>query len=148
MNTNRGSPWSKLARFSLALVVLIFFQNTYTQAQTQEAPKETPEVQQLKERLQKLEQTVQDLKGQINAIEETKKKTLTPAIVEATYSESATPATPATPEKSQDNNGKGESTFQVYGFAMLDMGYQVKCSSRSNITLRRTSVSEEIGETT
>jgi len=126
MNTNRGSPWSKLARFSLALVVLIFFQNTYTQAQTQEAPKETPEVQQLKERLQKLEQTVQDLKGQINAIEETKKKTLTPAIVEATYSESATPATPATPEKSQDNNGKGESTFQVYGFAMLDMGSQVK----------------------
>jgi len=103
MNINRGSPWRKLAGFSLALIVLFLFQNSYTQAQTQEPPKETPEVQQLKERLQKLEQTVLDLKGQINAIEETKKKSPTPAIVEATYSEPAPPAAPATPAKAQDS---------------------------------------------
>ena len=103
MDTNRRSPWRKLAGFIFALVVLVLFQHSYTQAQTQEASKETPEVQQLKERLQKLEQTVLDLKGQINAIEETKKKSPTPAIVEATYSEPATPAAPATPAKAQDS---------------------------------------------
>ena len=103
MNTNCRSRWKKLAGFTFALVVLVLFQHNYAQAQTQEAPKETPEVQQLKERLQKLEQTVLDLKGQIDAIEETKKKSPTPAIVEATYSEPAPPAAPATPAKAQDS---------------------------------------------
>jgi uncharacterized protein YlxW (UPF0749 family) len=110
MNANRGSPWRKLAGFLFALVVLVLFQNTYTQAQTHEPPKETPEVQQLKERQQKLAQTVLDLKGQINAIEETKKKNPTPAIVEATYSEPATPAAPTTRARSQDSKGESTST--------------------------------------
>src|SRR5262249_51782581 len=94
-------------------------------APTQEPAKPTSEVEQLKQRLQQLEQIVSDLKGQITAIEDTKAKTPAPAaIVDATYTTPATtPAEPPTPKK---QDGKGESTFTIYGFAMLDAGYQFK----------------------
>jgi len=112
MNKNRGSTRRKLAGCTFALAVVVLFHNTHVQAQPQESPKQTPEVQQLRQRQQKLEQLVLNRKGQMDAIEETNKKSQTPAIVEETCSESSTPAVPATPEKSQDNNGKGESTFR------------------------------------
>ena len=71
-------------------------------------------------------QVVSDLKGQINAIEETKAKTAAPAaIVDATYSEPPAQPPAAEPEK-KPQDGKGESTFSIYGFAMLDAGYQLK----------------------
>ena len=101
-------------------VLLLFGIGGNTFAQTEEVKKQTPEVDQLKERLQQLEDTVRELKGQINALEEAK----APKVVEATYSTPPTqPAEPA-PPKPQDS--KGESTFEVYGFAMLDAGYQFK----------------------
>jgi DcaP outer membrane protein len=126
MKNNRLS-WSAYAGFTLGLAVLLFFPSSATFSQTQEPTPQTPEVEQLKKRLQQLEQTVGELKGQIEAIEANKKSS-TPAIVEATYNEPVTPAETAStePAKPQNNNGKGESTFQVYGFAMLDAGYQFK----------------------
>jgi hypothetical protein len=121
--------WGTPSVFAFVLVLLLF--PSAVSAQTPEpAPPPPTEVEQLKKRLQQLEQTVVELKGQIDAIE-TKKKTSTPAMVQATYSEAApaspeatAPADPA-PAKPQDD-GKGESTFQIYGFAMLDAGYQFK----------------------
>jgi septal ring factor EnvC (AmiA/AmiB activator) len=123
---NRPLSWRTPAAFALVLSALFLFSNSSAFSQTQEPTPQTPEVEQLKKRLQALEQTVVELKGQIDAIE-TKKKSSTPAIIEATYSEPATPADTAStaPAKPQDNN-KGESTFQIYGFAMLDAGYQFK----------------------
>jgi len=90
--------------------------------QTSEETKrpQTSEVEQLKLRLQQLEETVRELKGQITAIEETKTNP-TPQVVEALYTD---PAPPNPAPKPQDP--KGESTFEVYGFAMLDAGYQFK----------------------
>lgn len=106
----------------------LLFASSSALAQTQEPAKPPSEVDQLKQRLQQLEQTVTELKGQIDA-SETKKKDPAPAIVEAKYSETTTPppaeTTPAEPAKPQDNS-KGESTFTIYGFAMLDAGYQLK----------------------
>ena len=114
-----------IAGFSLGLATVRLFQTRYALAQTQEPPKQSPEVDQLKQRLQQLEQTVLELKGQINAIEDAKKQSPTPAIIEATYSESAASAPAAAPAKPQ-GSGQGESTFEIYGFAMLDGGYQFK----------------------
>ena len=125
MKTNRRSHWRKLPALTLALIALVLFQSKTAPAQTQEPAKQASEVEQLKQRLQQLEQTVSDLKGQITAIEEAKKKSPAPAIVEATYSQPA-PAEPAPPAKPQDQDAKGESTFEIYGFAMLDAGYQFK----------------------
>jgi len=120
----------KLTRLSSKAIVvaaaLLLFASSSVLAQTQEPAKPASEVDQLKQRLQQLEQTVTELKGQIDAIET--KKDSPPAIVEAKYSEAAAPppaeTTPAEPAKPQD--GKGESTFTIYGFAMLDAGYQLK----------------------
>jgi hypothetical protein len=90
-------------------------------AQTQESQKQTPEVQQLKERLRLLEQTVEQMKAQIESMEDS------PKTAAARDEKVATPATtPTTEAKPQDTDKKGESTFQVYGFAMLDAGYQFK----------------------
>src|SRR5512145_1920233 len=125
MRMNSPLNWRTPAGFALVLAALLFSLSTSAFSQTQEPATQTPEVEQLKKRLQQLEQTVVELKGQIDAIE-AKKKSPTPAVVEATYSEPATPAEASStePAKPQNNNGKGESTFQIYGFAMLDAGYQ------------------------
>src|SRR5688572_9519472 len=133
MNMTNPLTWKTYAGLTLALATLLLFPSATAYAQTQETTKPasqettkpSSEVDQLKQRLQQLEQIVVELKGQIDAIET--KKSSTPAIVEATYSQPATPEeTPATePAKPQDNT-KGESTFTVYGFAMLDAGYQFK----------------------
>src|SRR6185369_4392154 len=121
----------KLTRLSSKAIVvaaaLLLFASSSVLAQTQEPAKPSSEVDQLKQRLQQLEQTVLELKGQIDAIE-TKKKDPAPAIVEATYSDP--PAAPADTAKAEAakpaQDAKGESTFQIYGFAMLDAGYQFK----------------------
>src|SRR5204863_547796 len=98
-------------------------------AQTPESPTPSSEVHQLKQRLQQLEQTVVELKTQLESIEGARKKadvaigekTAEPANV-ATEPLATLPATPA----QSDDQPKGESTFSVYGFAMLDTGYQFK----------------------
>ena len=72
MTTKRRSGWKKFAGFKFALGALIIFQSSFILAQTPEAAKPTDatkptsEVEQLKQRLQQLEQTVVELKGQIN----------------------------------------------------------------------------------
>ena len=91
----------KARGFIFVVAALLLFTSNSALAQTQETAKPASEVDQLKQRLQQLEQTVTELKGQIDAIE-TKKTT--PAIVEAKYSETTTrPAetTPAEPAKPQ-----------------------------------------------
>ncbi|HKO45286.1 MAG TPA: DcaP family trimeric outer membrane transporter [Pyrinomonadaceae bacterium] len=110
----------------LALTLLFLFGiSGNTVAQTEETKKQqTPEVEQLKQRLQQLEETVQQLKGQIGALEEQK----TVKVVEATYSEPADSAAAAAPPVKPQDDPQGERTFEVYGFAMLDAGYQFRQS--------------------
>ncbi len=123
MTKSGRSGWMKFAGFTLA-AVLMPLQSRSIVAQSQDAAKQTPtEVEQLKQRLQQLEQVVLELKGQINAIEEAK-ASASPAVVEAKYTDEA--ATPPAVTPKQDSDKKGESTFQIYGFAMLDSGYQFK----------------------
>ena len=117
----------RITAFTLGLLALLAITNRSTLGQSQTTTTTKPEVDQLKERLLLLEQTVRDLKGQINAMEESQKKPLPAATVEPVSgaAEGVAIAAPAkSPDKPQD--GKGESTFTVYGFAMLDAGYQFK----------------------
>src|ERR1043166_3980419 len=128
MRTFTRSSLRGLAGFALAFVVVCLFHSSLgaqSQQPAKDPAKQTSEVEQLKQRLLQLEQVVSDLKGQINAIEDAKTKPAAPAIANAAYSEPVNPA-PSEPQETQNNNGKGESTFQIYGFAMLDAGYQVK----------------------
>jgi len=117
----------------LAVMALILIPTSSLVAQQPAAAqKPTSETQQLLDRLQQLEQTVDGLKAQLKAIEEAKKTSTGSATGEKVAASTSTSAPttdatttgPATPAKSSDP--QGESTFQIYGFAMLDMGYQFK----------------------
>src|SRR5262245_66433495 len=59
------------------------------------------------------------------ALERPKNSATAPDMVEATYTPA--PAAPApAPSRPTKDDQTGESTFEIYGFAMLDAGYQFK----------------------
>jgi len=88
-----------------------------TQAQTQSS--QHADLQSLKDRLQRLEQEMHELKGEINAVEQTRS---TPLAVAA--AELRTPSAPPTEnEKASTERERSESTFDLYGFVMTDTGY-------------------------
>lgn len=123
--------FQRLACLAVLAVAVLLMPVTPLLAQSQEPQKPRAEVQQLKERLQTLEETVEALKAQLKAIEEARKATTTQAAGEkvATPTSTATETSlpPAeTSARSKPDEPKGESTFQIYGFAMLDAGYQFK----------------------
>ena len=127
---NRNNNWQKLLGLTLALIALVLVQGPPSLAQTKEPQAPSPEVQQLRERLQLLEQTVKDLKDQLTSIESRKDAAPAPAIVQATYSPSSAltrdsaAATETSPRPPQDANG--ESTLRFYGFAMSRCGLSVQ----------------------
>lgn len=122
MQINHRRRPVRFASLVLTAVALLLLPARSLVAQSTEPQKPSPEVQQLKERLLQLEQTVEQLKTQITSIEDSKKKPDA-----ATGEKVAVAATmPATPAQPQDSEKKGESTFSVYGFVMLDAGYQFK----------------------
>jgi outer membrane murein-binding lipoprotein Lpp len=93
----------------------------------QDEPKQSPEAEQLKDKVKQLEQTVEELKGQINAIESTQKEAAARQTTAAPVGEAIAAGAPApvpggaAPKQEEKKVG---GTFEVYGFAMLDMGYQ------------------------
>src|SRR5947207_507777 len=125
MKTNYRSKPASVAGITLLVMAFLLIPAHSLLAQAQEPQKPAPataEVQQLKERLMQLEQTVEQLKAQLESVEDSQKK---PEI--ATGETVAVSATvPATTAEPQGDAKKGESTFTIYGFAMLDAGYQFK----------------------
>lgn len=95
-----------------------------------EQTKQTDE-HELMEKVKRLEQTVNELKAQLDSIEVAKKEAK-PVIVDAVYNPSSAPTAVAKPDpdpntaKAKGAQTNGDNTFEVYGFAMLDAGYQFK----------------------
>jgi hypothetical protein len=94
-------------------------------------PQETGEVQRSKDKLQELEQAIQELKTRLAEADQSKTTSTTASSIQkGTQIPAAQPATNG--NNKTDGNGskkqgsQGESTFQVYGFAMLDAGYQFR----------------------
>src|SRR4030095_15468159 len=118
-------------------------------ARNQEA--QPANLQELREKMQQLEQAMQELKGQIDAVEEAQRPPSGepdngPGVSHRSYPVTRLPkvagahasgtdlasadasAAMKTNESATGNATKkqSESTLEVYGFAMLDMGYQFK----------------------
>jgi hypothetical protein len=115
---------------SLVAILLLAVAAQSVRAQSEDPQKQQPEVQQLKDRVKQLEQTVEELKGQIGAIEETRRNSDV-AVGETVATPSTAPITGELPAeqpaaKTAEKKQSGGNTFEVYGFAMLDMGYQFK----------------------
>jgi hypothetical protein len=129
MKIVRSTKRKILSVAALTIVALLTTVASSVAAQSQESQKPVDEVQQLKDKLKQLEKTVQDLKIQLTEMGQ-------PRIIPA-VARPESPKAPMSAEPSIGNGGddtadkgnkktatQGESTFQVYGFAMLDMGYQ------------------------
>ena len=116
-------PRVKAGALSVATTILLAGSAIFGQAPSPEPTKQTPDVQQLKERVKQLEQTVEELKVQISSIEDAQKQK-GPASDVAPSSPPVAALPVDKPKAAQDK--QGESTFEVYGFAMLDSGYQFK----------------------
>ena len=118
-----SSSFMRIAGLGLMLIVLSLLPVRSLTAQTPEPQKPVSEVEQLKQRLQLLEQTVVQLKSQLESIEAAKKTDVAAGEKVAT----TTPATePSGAPAAKPDEPPGESTFSIYGFAMLDAGYQFK----------------------
>ena len=115
---------ARVLGFALFVIALLWIPAWSQVAQPQDPTKPTPEVQQLKERLLQLEQAVEELKTQLGAKETSPKKSET--AIGAKVSAPATVPAEAASKPRDDNGAKGESSFEVYGFVMLDAGYQFK----------------------
>src|SRR5688500_19482149 len=126
MRTNLSLPLARIASVIVCVVTLLFgsaLAQTSHSGEPQKPASPNTDYQQLKERLLVLEETVKQLKAQIETIEETRRTDA--ATGEQISTTAAAPTTaPATTAKPQ--NSQGESTFTIYGFAMLDFGYQFK----------------------
>lgn len=126
----KSQPKRNLLRFAgIAFVGIATLAISDRLAQAQESVKVSPEVEQLKEKLQKLEQTVEELKNQISVLGQPAKSATQAAMItpkaESRAGAAAQPATTAT-TVSANQEKTGENTFQVYGFAMLDAGFQFR----------------------
>lgn len=116
--------WTGAARTTLIAIFLLAVGAPSIRAQAPDAKEQTPDVQQLKDRVKQLEQTVEELKGQIGVIEDAQKKPPSGAVGETVATSGPAPISTEKPAGQDDK--KSGSTFEVYGFAMLDMGYDFK----------------------
>src|SRR5258707_12368121 len=69
MEPNHQSRWIRMAAPLMAIALLATAPHSVT-AQAQAPQKATPELQQLKDQLQQVDEVMQELKGQINALEQ------------------------------------------------------------------------------
>ena len=98
--------WTRVA--SVGLLAILSFA-IGTQAQSQDSP--APDVQELKTKLQQLEQEMQVLKTQINTVQQS------PPIPPSTTYEKP-------PEATEAEESGGKNSIDLYGFVMVDTGYE------------------------
>src|SRR5271170_2915049 len=85
----------------------------------QDTARQNPDLQALKDKLQRLDQEMQDLKGEIDAMELAQPIPLAAAAVALR----TPPAPPTENEKASTEQERSESTIDLYGFVMTDTGY-------------------------
>jgi DcaP outer membrane protein len=117
MKSNCRSSCVQQFCIAAALVAFFFLLTPPVFAQTQE-------IQKLKDELARLEKEVGEVRQQIGAIEQAQKPPGAPAAPEPPTAPSAPPtrAQEATPDESQVTYQP--KTLDIYGYAMLDSGYQ------------------------
>ena len=96
------------------------------QAMSAQVPaRENPDLQALKDKLEWLEQEMQDLKGEINAVEQGQPNPLAAAAEELV----SPPPPPTENKKASTEQENFESRIDLYGFIMLDSGYDFKTNN-------------------
>jgi hypothetical protein len=86
-------------------------------SQAQSSPSQGQDLQQLKNKLEQLEQAMQDLKGQISAVEQAQAAQLAAANSQSPAAQG--PSKKTTPDRPEEH----KSSLDLYGFIMADTGY-------------------------
>ncbi|HXZ80882.1 MAG TPA: DcaP family trimeric outer membrane transporter [Terriglobales bacterium] len=95
-----------------------------TPALGQVSTPQSPDLQQLVDKLQRLEQEMQEIKGQIRAVQQTQKANA--EIVTQAMQIQVTQDTPKAPAERPPAEEEKKTTLDLYGFVMLDAGYDFK----------------------
>jgi DcaP outer membrane protein len=111
--------WRRLACAKVMIMVIFA-----TSARAQTHPSQTSDVQQLKDKLQNLEQEMNALKGQISAIEQAQQSPAVASTPAASGGKSASEKPAKTAREEESKN-----TLDLYGFVMLDSGYDFKTNN-------------------
>lgn len=118
MRSSHSISWTQ---FACAAVMSVIALPIWTRAQTQ-AP-QIPDVQQLQDRLQHLEQEMNELRGQISAIEQPAESANLTMPVPVS---GGAPVPEKAPKAAKQDEPK--SSIDLYGFIMLDSGYDFKAN--------------------
>ena len=102
-------------------LVTLAFCAIWTQAQSQDT--QTPDLQQLKDKLQQLDQEMQELKGQIKAAQQA--QTPSVANTKTLHAPNDTQSQAQTVPKEVEEKEQ-KSSIDLYGFVMLDSGYEFR----------------------
>jgi hypothetical protein len=99
--------------------MMIFLPAVWAQAQSEDSHPQ--DLQQLKTKLQKLDQEMQELKAQIDAVEQAKKSSAVPTTTTSSVPTGATGRPAKETKQAEEKNN-----LDLYGFIMLDTGYDSK----------------------
>lgn len=102
---------------AFAVILIVLLSAAFLNAQSQDP--QNPDLQVLKDKLQKLEQEMQEIKDEINAVERSRQ----PANPAPATKPTPAPPVTATAPPSAAPAAKSEGTVELYGFAMADLGY-------------------------
>ena len=118
-----SASWHCLDRWITSVVaVLLIGLFACTCAQGQSQASSNQDLQQLQDKVQQLEQELQQLKGQIGAVQQSQKTAVNAALTGPPVQ--VTEDTPKAPLEDEKNN-----TLDLYGFIMLDSGYDFKTNN-------------------
>jgi hypothetical protein len=114
----RLRPSTRCLRGSCAELLFLLLISVLSPGQLQ--PSQDPDLQQLKDKLQRLELEMQELKGQISAVQQARVSTPPAATVPSSGSSTAQAAEkPPKPPRAEES----KSSLDLYGFVMTDTGY-------------------------
>lgn len=135
MRSNQKNAWGNISLIALLFLSVIWIPPVQAQSQNTR----TQDIQQLKDKLQQLEQMMGEVKGQITALEnqpgvqgsatgvgENKSgpsNTLHSSVVTSPDSHGTGAASPPPSAQADQRKSGTESTIDIYGYAQMDSGY-------------------------
>lgn len=115
---------ARVVRNVIWLIVVAFISAVWLQPiQAQTVDTRAQDIQQLKEKLQQLEQMIGEVKGQITVLENQPAPMSTEPEQPSVAHDVAVPAAPASPPTQAEKKPTKENTLDIYGFVMMDSGY-------------------------
>lgn len=128
MRPNHLTTWKEAVHVILPVIVLVLSCLRPSLGQSEESKK--PDLEQLQKRLEQLEQEVRDLRSQLSAAQQAEKAPAAPVAPTAAPPPAAA-AAPAPAQKPMEAPVKYPvaGTFDIYGFAMLDSGYDFRTNN-------------------